>query len=380
MHNTQTPPFLAFLMKSAVVGLAGAFILLYLFPGLLPENPGAHPAKNPHLATDKARPVSYSDAVSAVAPAVVNVYATQIPAQTGHPLFQDPLFRRFFGMPDADQKRNSNLGSGVLIDPQGYLLTNAHVIEKAHEIFITLHDGRQAMAQIVGVDTETDLAVLKINLENLIPAPVAKSASMRVGDVVLAIGNPYDLGHTVSQGIVSAMGRKRLGLTTFEDFIQTDAFINPGNSGGALIDARGNLIGINTAIAQTSGQTRGIGFAIPIDLAINVMEQLIEHGYVVRGWLGIEAQIIPRDIVDATELNDGGILVAGVLSGGPAANAGIIPGDIMMRIDGEQLLNPQQAIGLIAQIKPATEIEIELLRGWRSRTVSAEVGQRPAFY
>ena len=205
------------------------------------------------------------------------------------------------------------------------------------------------------------------------------SAGLRVGDVVLAIGNPYDFGQTVTQGIVSATGRKRLGITTFEDFIQTDADINPGNSGGALINARGQLIGINTAIISSSGGSQGIGLAIPIHLAIDVMRQLIEKGHVERGWLGVEAQQVPMDIADAAGLSTGGVLIAGILQGGPADAAGIMPGDILLEIDNKQLANPQQAINMISQYKPNTSINIRLLSGWQEKTLSATVAQRPSF-
>ena len=374
MNKPRTPPFLKFILQSVSAGLALAFVLLYIFPRLSPGPAGGGGGGG--------QAYSYKNAVEAVSPTVVNVYASRIERrQRTHPLFQDPLFRRFFDLPEqqTQERRNNVLGSGVIMSRDGYLLTNAHVIFMADEITITLQDGHQAKAEIVGIDAETDLAVLKIPISNLKPASLGDSAQVRPGDVVLAIGNPYDLGHTVSQGIVSAIGRKRLGITTFEDFIQTDASINPGNSGGALIDARGKLIGINTAIARTSGQTQGIGFAIPINLARKVMTQLIEHGYVIRGWLGVEAQVLPRDIADAADLAVGGVLVAGVLTGGPAAEAGVAPGDIMISVNGELLYNPQHAINLIAGFRPGTEIEIEMIRGWEKMTVTAVVTQRPGF-
>ncbi|MGI9229101.1 MAG: S1C family serine protease [Gammaproteobacteria bacterium] len=364
MNTPRTPQALKFLLRWTIVGLALAFVLLYFFPQLLPARFNS--------------PRSYNHAVEAVSAAVVNVYVSRIEHRRVHPLFQDPLFRRFFRLPERPkEQRNNALGSGVVMSREGYLLTNAHVVNQADEIIVTLHDGRQVEASIVGIDTETDLAALKIPLDNLTPAPLADSAQVQAGDVVLAIGNPYDLGHTVSQGIVSAIGRRRLGIATFEDFIQTDAFINPGNSGGALINADGRLIGINTAIARTSGQTQGIGFAIPINLARKVMEQLIEHGYVIRGWLGIEAQVLPRDIADAADLQGGGVLIVGVLTGGPAAVANLAPGDILISINGERLYNPQQAINLIAGFRPETIIEIELIRGWEKMIATAVVAQRP---
>lgn len=369
------PRLLKFLAQSVAAGLAVAFVVLHLFPGLLPGDaarPGAPSG------TAAAVPVaSYSEAVTAIAPAVVNVYATQIQQRAVHPLFRDPLFRRFFGNPPANEQRNSNLGSGVLVDPQGYLLTNAHVIRQADEIRVTLRDGRQAMAEIVGIDADTDLAVLKITLESLPVAPLSDSGRPQVGDVVLAIGNPYDFGQTVTQGIVSATQRNRLGIATFEDFIQTDADINPGNSGGALVTAAGQLIGINTAIISSSGGSQGIGLAIPISLAMNVMRQLIDHGYVTRGWLGVELQVVPSDIAAAVALDEGGVLVAAMLNQGPAAQAGLRPGDIMISVNGSPLRNPQQALNMIAQIQPGAAIEIELLRGWQRFVVEAEVAQRP---
>lgn len=369
------PRLLKFLAQSVAAGLAAAFVALHLFPGLLPggaARPGA-----PSGAAPAAPVSSYSAAVTAIAPAVVNVYATQIQQRTVHPLFRDPLFRRFFGNPPVNEQRNSNLGSGVLVDPQGYLLTNAHVIRQADEIRVTLRDGRQSMAEVVGIDADTDLAVLKIALEALPVAPLSASGRPQVGDVVLAIGNPYDFGQTVTQGIVSATQRNRLGIATFEDFIQTDADINPGNSGGALVSATGQLIGINTAIISSSGGSQGIGLAIPIGLAMNVMRQLIDHGYVTRGWLGVELQIVPSDIAAAAELEEGGALVAAMLNRGPAAKAGLRPGDILISVNGSPLRDPQQAINMIAQIQPGAAVEIELLRGWQRFVVEAEVAQRP---
>ena len=372
MPGGRTSRFLLFFLQSVVVGLAGAFVLLYLFPDLYSSQ------NADDTGIDQGGVVSYSDAVAAVAPAVVNVYATHIERQTIHPLFQDPLFRRFFGPRVPSERRSNNLGSGVIIDGQGYLLTNVHVISNADEILITLYDGRQSPAQVVGIDADTDLAVLKIELDNLHVAPSGDSSRVKVGDVVLAIGNPYDFGQTVTQGIVSATGRNRVGITTFENFIQTDADINPGNSGGALVSARGKLIGINTAIISRSGGSEGIGLAIPTNLALDVMRQIIEYGHVIRGWIGIEAQIVPQDIIDARGLDESGILIAAVLNGSPADRAGIMPGDIMTGIDGKPLFNPQYTINLISQAKPGVTIEIELLRGWERVTLSVPVAERPA--
>ncbi len=361
-----------FFAQSVIVGLAGALILLYLFPSLFSGQNGIK------VGREQEGVVSYSEAVAAVAPAVVNVYVTQIERRSMHPLFHDPLFRRFFGPRIPSERRHSNLGSGVIMDQQGYLLTNAHVINNADEILITLYDGRQSPAQVVGIDADTDLAVLKIGLGNLPAAPASDSSRVKVGDVVLAIGNPYDFGQTVTQGIVSATGRNRVGITTFENFIQTDADINPGNSGGALVSASGKLIGINTAIVSSSGGSQGIGLAIPTNLALDVMGQIIEYGHVIRGWIGVEAQILPQDIIEATGLEQGGILIVAVLNGSPADRAGIVPGDIMTRVNGEPSFNPQYMINMISQVKPGTRLEIELLRGWKRKTVSVQVAERPA--
>ena len=364
--------YVKFVAHCVILGLAVAFVLLYLFPGLHLAQKGSGPEGGQYGAA------SYSDAVAEVAPAVVNVYATQIERRAVHPLFHDPLFRRFFGPRVPAERRNNNLGSGVIMDDRGYLLTNAHVINNADEIRITLYDGRQSRAQVVGVDSDTDLAVLKTDLDNLRVAPYGDSSAVRVGDVVLAIGNPYDFGQTVTQGIVSATGRNRVGITTFENFIQTDADINPGNSGGALVSARGNLIGINTAIISSSGGSQGIGLAIPVDLALDVMDQIIEHGHVIRGWVGIEAQILPQDIIDAMDLEQGGILIVAVLRGSPADRAGIVPGDIMTGINGMPLFSPQHAVNLISRVKPGEVINAEILRGWETQTVNVQVAERPA--
>lgn len=371
MPGDRIPRLLKFIGRSVIAGLAVACVLLYLFPGLYSAQNGKG------VMPGREGVVSYSDAVNAVAPAVVNVYSTRIERRTLHPLFQDPLFRRFFG-PQAPAERRNNLGSGVIMDARGYLLTNAHVIRNADEILVTLYDGRQDAAEVVGVDVDTDLAVLKITMDNLHVAPTGDSSRVRVGDVVLAIGNPYDFGQTVTQGIVSATGRNRVGITTFVDFIQTDADINPGNSGGALVSALGKLIGINTAIISSSGGSQGIGLAIPTNLALDVLQQIIEYGHVIRGWIGIEAQIVPQDIRDAAGLDDSGILVAAVLNGSPAAQAGIMPGDIMTRIDGKPLYDPRATINMISQVKPGTSMEIELLRGWKTEQVEVLVAERPA--
>ena len=365
-----------FILQSVIVGLAIALVILLIRPDLANLDRGHEPGSS------AGKPVlSYSTAVARAAPAVVNVYASKVYQQQLNPLFQDPLFQRFFGQtqPLPGKRRESNLGSGVIMSHDGYILTNAHVIQDKDKIHVTLNDGRQAVADVIGIDSDTDLAVLRINLEKLPVIAIGNSNDLLVGDVVLAIGNPYDFGQTVTQGIVSAKGRKRMGVTTFEDFIQTDADINPGNSGGALINATGQLVGINTAIISNTGGSQGIGLATPVNLAIEVMRQLIDNGQVVRGWLGIEAQILPADLARETGLKNGGVLVAGVLQGGPADQAGLVPGDIILQVANQPVNNPQTAIEMISGIKPGTVVDIEIMRGWVQIELQATVAVRPLF-
>lgn len=381
---------IGFILRSAIAGLIIATVILlaqsFLSKDDLNDTDTPNKPSNVQLHNSGVKPqiqqlVSYSSAVKTAAPAVVNVYSIHITEQQTNPLFQDPTFKRFFGEAPSvpDQKINNNLGSGVIIDSAGFILTNAHVIKDADQIRITLQDGRQSFARVIGTDTDTDLAVLHIDLPELPVIPIGDSRNLEVGDVVLAIGNPYDFGQTVTQGIVSGTGRKSLGITTFENFIQTDADINPGNSGGALIDALGRLIGINTAIISKTDGGSGIGFATPIDLALDVMWQLLAYGKVVRGWLGIEARTISDDMKKQSGLNTGGVLIAGVLKQGPAHRAGLIPGDIITHIGNQAILSPQQAIHLISQLKPGTVIEMLILRGWDEFMIKATVAQRPQF-
>jgi len=377
MNLSHLKNLLKFLLQFSLYGLAVAFFILLLFTDrFLPD----HARQRNNIPITNKNPVeivSYHDAISLVSPAVVNIYATRILTRRVNPLFQDPLFRRFFGDPPPEQQINNNLGSGVIINKDGYLLTNAHVIANASDIQITLNDGRQARAEVVGIDDETDLAVLHIALDNLPVAPIGNSDILKVGDVVLAIGNPYNFGQTVTQGIVSATRRSRLGISLIEDFIQTDAAINPGNSGGALINARGELIGINTAIYSNTGGSQGIGFAIPADLAINVMQQLIDYGFVERGWLGIEAQPVPADMASAANLDNSGIFVTAVYRDSPAHHAGVMPGDIILKINGVPLLDAQEAIHKISGLRPGEIVNLDILRGWKGLFLTAEIAQRP---
>ena len=323
--------------------------------------------------------MSYADAVTTAAPSVVNLYTTKVINKPNHPLFEDPQFRRFFGDNSPKQKRmESSLGSGVIMSPEGYLLTNNHVTSGADQIVVALKDGRETLARVIGSDPETDLAVLKIDLKHLPSITVGRSDNIRIGDVALAIGNPFGVGQTVTMGIISATGRNQLGLNNYEDFIQTDAAINPGNSGGALVDANGNLIGINTAIFSKSGGSQGIGFAIPVKLAMDVMKSIIEHGQVIRGWLGIEVQPLTQELAESFGLSGRpGIVVAGIFRDGPAQKAGLQLGDVILAIDGEPAGDGRRSMNQVARIKPTDKVTIEVMRNGKELKLVAEVGLRP---
>ncbi len=383
---------LLFVCQAITVGLAAFVVIVFLKPELLePTSPvvevheGAPTSKGDAGPRDDAKslqgPGSYADAVAAAAPAVLNIYTTKVVEQRANPLLDDPFFRRFFGdqFSRLPRKRlETSLGSGVILSPQGYAVTNHHVIKGADEILVALRNGRTAQASVVGTDPETDLAVLKVDLDELPSVTVGRSETLRVGDVVLAIGNPFGVGQTVTMGIVSATGRNRLGINTFENFIQTDAAINPGNSGGALVNAHGQLVGINTAIFSQSGGSQGIGFAIPVAIARNVMRQIIEHGRVIRGWLGIEAQEVSPALAESFDAQGvDGVLVAGVLRGGPADRAGLQPGDIITHVDGQAANDARIVLDAIARILPGNEVELQILRQGETRSVTATVGERP---
>ena len=324
-------------------------------------------------------PVTYADAVVRAAPAVANLYTTKVVNRNARPLFQDPQFRHFFGNNAPKQKRmESSLGSAVLMSPEGYLLTNNHVVLNADQIVVALKDGRETLARVIGSDPETDLAVLKIDLKNLPAITIGRSDSLRIGDIALAIGNPFGVGQTTTMGIISATGRNQLGLNNYEDFIQTDAAINPGNSGGALVDANGNLTGINTAIFTKSGGSQGIGFAIPINLAMEVMKSIIEHGQVIRGWLGIEVQPLTPDLAESFGLSGRpGIVVAGIFRDGPAQKAGLQLGDVILSIDGAPASDGRRSMNQVARIKPSEKISIQVMRNGKELKLTAEVGLRP---
>ncbi|CAM2149340.1 MULTISPECIES: Do family serine endopeptidase [Paraburkholderia] len=325
---------------------------------------------------------SYADAAQKAMPAVVNVFSSKDGSLPPDPRQNDPLFRYFFGDRNHNRKQQeqpaANLGSGVIVSPDGYILTNQHVIDGADQIEIALSDGRTTNAKVIGIDPETDLAVLKINLPNLPTITLGRMDQARVGDVVLAIGNPFGVGQTVTMGIISALGRNHLGINTFENFIQTDAPINPGNSGGALVDVSGNLLGINTAIYSRSGGSLGIGFAIPVSTARSVLESIITTGSVTRGWIGVEPQDLTPEIAESFGINEkAGAIVAGVLQGGPADKAGIKPGDILLSVNGEAITDTTRLLNVIAQIKPGTDAKVHLVRKNKDMDLDVMIGKRP---
>ena len=324
-------------------------------------------------------PVTYADAVVRAAPAVANLYTTKVVNRNARPLFEDPQFRHFFGNNAPKQKRmESSLGSAVLMSPEGYLLTNNHVVLNADQIVVALKDGRETLARVIGSDPETDLAVLKIDLKNLPAITIGRSDSLRIGDIALAIGNPFGVGQTTTMGIISATGRNQLGLNNYEDFIQTDAAINPGNSGGALVDANGNLTGINTAIFTKSGGSQGIGFAIPVKLGMELMKSIIVHVQVIRGWLGIEVQPLTPDLAESFGLSGRpGIVVAGIFRDGPAQKAGLQLGDVILSIDGAPASDGRRSMNQVARIKPSEKISIQVMRNGKELKLTAEVGLRP---
>ena len=321
---------------------------------------------------------SYRIASQRAMPAVVNIFTTKAAKRSPHPFDNDPFFRRFFGDNGTPDERQLSLGSGVIISPDGYILTNNHVIESADEIEVAFADGRKARGKLVGTDPETDLAVVKVELKNLPSITLAKLDNAKVGDVVLAIGNPFGVGQTVTMGIVSALGRNHLGINTFENFIQTDAAINPGNSGGALVDTDGHLLGINTAIYSRSGGSLGIGFAIPVTTVKTVMESIIRNGQVVRGWIGVEPQDITPELAESFGLQkSSGTIIAGVLKGGPADRAGVKPGDILLSVADKPVSDTVSMLNLVAQLTPGDKVPLTVLRKAQETRLDVVVGKRP---
>jgi serine protease DegQ len=372
--------------QATTIGLALLFVVSTLRPEWLARAPAVAPAAvAPGLATKEAPPAvappqagyaSYSAAVAGAAPAVVNVYTTkEVQRRNQNP---DPIYRYFFGDPRGGPERVASLGSGVVATPDGYILTNNHVVQAADEIAVALADGRQFDARLVGADPESDLAVLKVEATGLPVITFGRDDALKVGDVVLAIGNPFDVGQTVTMGIVSALGRSNLGINTFENFIQTDAAINQGNSGGALVDSNGHLVGINTAIFSRTGGSIGIGFAIPATLVRQVMNDLIRVGKVTRGYFGVEPEDITPDVAQMLKLErSDGVVLKGVQRASPAGRAGLEPGDVIVAINGEKVGNSRGMLNQIAQLPPGSSASVRVLRAGREVEVPVTVGERP---
>ncbi|HHB11694.1 MAG TPA: trypsin-like serine protease [Chromatiales bacterium] len=373
----------SFWIRVALTGLVAALVVLWILPE---EEAPLRPVVEVHAAaapapTPPPAPATYAPAVERAAPAVVNVFTSKTVSRR-HPLYEQPMYRQFFGngLREIPERTQNSLGSGVIFSPHGYVLTNNHVIDGADAIRVLLDDGRVLEAEVVGADEETDLAVLKVPHEGLPSIVVGDSEHLRVGDVVLAIGNPFGVGKTVTQGIVSATGRTHMGISAIENFIQTDAAINPGNSGGALINARGELVGINTAIYSSAGGSNGVGFAIPSHLALQVMKDIVEHGRVIRGWLGVQGrQVNRRDARLNRMQKPRGVLITEVVAGSPAARAGIRPGDLLLSIDGEPVSDALDAFQRIARHKPGDRIEIEGVRAGTPVRWRVTVAERPKF-
>jgi Do/DeqQ family serine protease len=371
--------------QAVTVSVAALFVVQTLKPEWLAAR-HAEARKGPAVvAIQQAAPggearkvATYADAAQAALPAVVHIFTSQEVRR--HPFINDPVFRHFFGDRfGGDSQRQSGLGSGVVVSADGLVLTNNHVVESADEIEVAFHDGRKTKARVVGADPESDLAVLRIaDAGRLTPITFAPAESLRIGDVVLAIGNPFGVGQTVTSGIVSALGRTHLGINTFENFIQTDAAINPGNSGGALVDSNGQLVGINTAIYSQSGGSMGIGFAIPVSLARSVMEQIIKTGTVTRGWIGVEVQDMTPELAESFGVKPGtGALIAGVMRGSPADKAGIRPGDVLLAVADQPVKDAQVMLDLIAALTPGMTARFGLSREGKPKELAVTIGKRP---
>ena len=379
-----------FLLRAVVVGLAVAFLVVWWNPTLL----GAHgaapaPAPAPPPAPPKSSPLppsgaiappvvmqSFADSVARAAPAVVNIYTARVVRERTQAAPLNQLFGDYW--PSYRQRVERSLGSGVIVDAMGTIVTNQHVIAGADSIRVQLADGRIADATIVGQDPDTDLAILDLEIGDLPIMPMGRSDTLRVGDIVLAIGNPYGLSQTVTQGIVSATGRGQLGLATFENFIQTDAAINLGNSGGALIDAHGDLVGINTAVLnRTYGGPEGIGFAIPVNLVRGVMEQILLNGHVVRGWLGFVPQDLSEEQSAQIGTAGGGVTVVNIMVKSPAYEAGVRPGDLITALGGEQVHSAQDLVARVSSLKPGAAIELEGRHARQAYKLKLTVLERP---
>ena len=368
--------------QTATVCLAILFVVSTLRPDLLAWNTRGSvvPVQEPLPQAPVRATASFSDAARKAMPAVVNIFTSQQVKRTRQSFMDDPVFRYFFGeQPDLGPQRREGLGSGVIVSEQGYILTNHHVVESVDQIEVALADSRKVPARVVGTDPETDLAVLKVEMKKLPAITFARPDDpLRVGDVVLAIGNPFGVGQTVTQGIVSGLGRSHLGITTFENFIQTDAAIHPGNSGGALVDANGNLVGINTAIYSQTGVSMGIGYAIPVSIARRVMEQIIEKGTVTRGWIGVGVQDITKELAESLKLPvTGGVLITQVDRGAPAGQAGLRLGDVLLSVNGTRVADTSTMLNLIAALQPGQQAVLRVARDQAETEVTVTVGRRP---
>lgn len=372
--------------QTITVGLALWFIVTSLKPEWVRQ--GLNSSKNISFSStatikesNRTLPIaqsSYRNAAQRSMPSVVNIGTSKDESASAHPLQNDPFFKKFFGdqLPQKSERPASS-GSGVIVSPEGHLITNFHVIEGADAINIALADGRMAKAAVVGVDPETDLAVLQINLKDLPAITLGHSENAQVGDIVLAIGNPFGVGQTVTMGIISAMGRNSVGINTYENFIQTDAAVNPGNSGGALVDVDGNLLGINSAIYSRNGGSLGIGFAIPVSTIKSVMEEIITKGEVVRGWIGVDPQDITAEMAESFNLKQvKGTIIAGVVRNGPAFQAGMKPGDILTQIGKDPIQSRTDMFYQVAKLKPASKVPFKLLREGKEMSVEVVVGKR----
>jgi len=367
------------LFSQSVTGLLAAyFVVGSLKPGWLPQRIGSGAAvavlEAPATKGTTAPTGSFRQAAQRASAAVVSINTSKTARRSRQQM--DPWFKFFFG--EQPSEPQVGLGSGVIVSADGYILTNNHVVEGADEIEVVLNDRRRAAAKVIGTDPESDLAVLKINLDHLPVIVLGNAANLQVGDQVLAIGNPFGVGQTVTSGIVSALGRNQLGINTFENFIQTDAAINPGNSGGALVDIDGNLMGINTAIYSRSGGSMGIGFAIPVSTAKTVLEGLVKEGQITRGWIGVEPNELTAELAQTFGVKtDQGVIITGVLQDGPAAKGGMRPGDVVTQVAGQQVLSVADLLSAVAALKPGAEADFEIQRGDSKSTLKIAPGVRP---
>jgi serine protease DegQ len=385
--------------QTTTICLAALFVISTLRPELVPWNMHSGVVKLKQVSPDSVVTLkqvapdketafngtsnlnSFSKAAKIAMPSVVSVFTSQEVKVPSNPLLNNPALRDFLGLGDhlgEQTQRNTGIGSGVIVSPEGYILTNHHVVEAADEIGVALADGREIKASIIGSDPETDLAVIKIEMKGLPSITFGRSDQAKVGDIVLAIGNPFGLGQTVTMGIISALGRKGLGITTYENFIQTDASINQGNSGGALVDVSGNLIGINSAIYSQTGGSIGLGLSIPTIIAKQIMEQIIQTGSVTRGWIGVDVQDLTLELAESFKLtNANGALIAGVYKDSPAHQAGIKPGDILVAVEGKTVTNSSDMLDLIAALSPGQTATFTVIRNQTERSIEIRIGTRP---